>query len=37
METNDIEAAREILQEIILEADESGKSKAQAMLDNLNN
>jgi FimV-like protein len=35
METNDIEAAREILQEIILEADESGKSKAQAMLDNL--
>ena len=37
MEINDIEAAREILQEIILEADESGKSKAQAMLDNLNN
>ena len=37
METNDIEAAREILQEIILEADEPGKSRAQAMLDNLNN
>lgn len=37
MEINDIEAAREILQEIILESDEPGKSKAQAMLDNLEN
>lgn len=36
MEMNDNETAREILQEIILEAEEPAKAKAQAMLERLN-